>query len=77
MSVEPGFGGQKYIEGSEKRVEEVRKYLNKDCLIQIDGGINEETILKAKACDLFVSGSFLNNAKEKYQKLLDLINEKN
>lgn len=44
MSVEPGFGGQKYIDFVTKKVEELNaKYKNK--YIQIDGGINDETII--------------------------------
>ena len=44
MSVEPGFGGQKYIDSVTKKVEELNaKYKNK--YIQIDGGINDETII--------------------------------
>ena len=44
MSVEPGFGGQKYIDSVTKKAEELNaKYKNK--YIQIDGGINDETII--------------------------------
>lgn len=76
MSVEPGFGGQKYIEGSEKRVNLI-KQINKDALIQIDGGINNLTINLVKDnCDLIVSGSYLYDNANNYQALEKLINQK-
>ena len=47
MSVEPGFSGQKYIEGSENKVSEIAKIANEagvDPYIQVDGGIGLETL---------------------------------
>lgn len=76
MSVEPGFGGQKYIENSEVRAEQIKKMANDDCIIQIDGGITDTTMLKAKICDNFVSGSFLYNQKEKYNDFIKILNNK-
>ena len=62
MSVNPGFGGQKFIEGTLRKIEELKKLRderNLDFLIEVDGGINKENIGKvAKAgCDVFVAGS--------------------
>ena len=62
MTVNPGFGGQKFISNSERRITEaveLRKSLNTNFLIEVDGGINNKTIksvLKA-GCDIFVAGS--------------------
>jgi len=62
MTVNPGFGGQSFISNSERRIAEavdLRKYLNANFLIEVDGGINSKTIksvLKA-GCDVFVAGS--------------------
>ena len=62
MTVNPGFGGQSFISNSERRIVEaveLRKSLNADFLIEVDGGINKDTIksvLKA-GCDVFVAGS--------------------
>lgn len=62
MTVNPGFGGQSFISNSERRITEtveLRKSLNANFLIEVDGGINNETIkqtLKA-GCDVFVAGS--------------------
>jgi ribulose-phosphate 3-epimerase len=49
MSVNPGFGGQKYIPVSLEKIRQVRKILDEarlDALIQVDGGISASTILK-------------------------------
>lgn len=64
MSVEPGKGGQKFIESSIDKIKELRQLRIKhsyDYLIQVDGGINSETgplCLKAGA-DAVVAGTFL------------------
>lgn len=72
MSVNPGFGGQKYIEYSGRKIEEVKalkdKY-NKEMYIQVDGGIdatNIDKVIKAGANSI-VAGSavFKNNEIEK------------
>ena len=62
MTVNPGFGGQKFISNSLRRIEEavnLRSKFNADFLIEIDGGINNETIAAAKkaGADVFVAGS--------------------
>ena len=62
MAVNPGFGGQSFILNSERRIKEaveLRKSLNANFLIEVDGGINKDTlksVLKA-GCDVFVAGS--------------------
>lgn len=62
MSVEPGFGGQGYIEGSTKRIETLakrRQDLKAKFLIEVDGGINIETakLASAAGADVLVAGS--------------------
>jgi ribulose-phosphate 3-epimerase len=62
MTVNPGFGGQNFISNSERRITEVvelRKSLNANFLIQVDGGINNKTIKSVlnAGCDVFVAGS--------------------
>jgi len=62
MTVNPGFGGQNFISNSLRRIEEavnLRSKFNADFLIEIDGGINNETIVTAKkaGADVFVAGS--------------------
>lgn len=62
MTVNPGFGGQKFISNSERRITEavdLREKLNAKFLIEVDGGVsskNIKSILNA-GCDVFVAGS--------------------
>ncbi len=62
MTVNPGFGGQNFISNSERRITQavdLRKSLNANFLIEVDGGINNKiikSVLKA-GCDVFVAGS--------------------
>jgi ribulose-phosphate 3-epimerase len=67
MTVNPGFGGQKFITNSIRRIEEavsLRKKYNSKFLIEIDGGVNKETIVTAKKAgvDVFVAGSAIFGA---------------
>lgn len=70
MSVEPGFGGQKFMEDSLEKVSEIRKYINENnlkCELEIDGGIkldNVEKALKAGA-DVIVVGSDIFEKEDK------------
>lgn len=64
MSVNPGFGGQKFIEGTYEKVRKLKKLIlekNPDCLIEVDGGINYETGLNLfqAGADILVAGSFI------------------
>lgn len=68
MSVEPGKCGQKFMESSIENLSIVYDYqqkYNKNLIIQIDGGINLETILLVKKyANIFISGSSFFNANE-------------
>lgn len=77
MSVNPGFGGQKFIPYTVNKIKEVdalRKEFNKDLLIEIDGGIGTSNIKEVvdAGCDVVVAGSavFRNNEIEKNIKEL-------
>lgn len=64
MSVEPGFGGQKFDEGAPSRIQELKKLLeesNSKALIEVDGGINAETGKKCREAgvDVLVAGSYV------------------
>lgn len=72
MSVEPGFGGQKFIEDSINKVKEIRKKRN-DIIIEIDGGINNETIKKIyNLVDIAVVGSYIVNSNN-YEETINLL----
>ena len=62
MTVNPGFGGQKFITNSERRIKEavnLRSSVKANFLIEVDGGISNKTIKKVfnAGCDVFVAGS--------------------
>jgi len=67
MSVEPGFGGQQFMANSLLKIKEIsllkNKY-NKDLLIVVDGGINQETaaLCKEAGADVLVAGSYVFNS---------------
>lgn len=69
MSVNPGFGGQKFIENTIKKVGQLRQLINEsgsDALIEVDGGVNAETaprLVDADA-DVLVSGSYIFNSND-------------
>ncbi len=76
MTVEPGFGGQKFIDMSDK-IKAVRSYAqqnNLDIDIQVDGGIDDKTapIVKKAGANVLVSGSYLFRAENLKQTADDL-----
>lgn len=79
MSVNPGFGGQKFIPETIKRVEEAKKLcdeLNPNTIIQVDGGVNVENapLLKAAGARSLVAGSAVfksSNPTAYIQQLLE------
>lgn len=69
MSVNPGFGGQKFIENTIKKVERLRKLIkdsHSNALIEVDGGVQAETAPRlAKAgVNVLVSGSYVFKSKD-------------
>lgn len=76
MSVEPGKGGQTFIEECAKKIDQLynlREENNYHYLIEVDGGINDETIKKCKNADICVVGSYITKQdyKEAIRKLRD------
>lgn len=64
MSVYPGFGGQGFIENSLLKIKELRNYIDEldlSCLIEVDGGINQETgrLCREAGADVLVAGSYI------------------
>ena len=62
MTVEPGFGGQKFMVDQMPKVAQLREWLddvNPDCLLEIDGGVdsNTHTLCKENGADVLVAGS--------------------
>lgn len=77
MSVEPGFGGQKFMVDMLPKIQYLRQKIDEnhfDCLIEIDGGINDQTYRLAvdAGVDVLVAGSYVfkGNIQEKVENLL-------
>lgn len=79
MSVNPGFGGQKFIENTYDKVKKLKKLItekNSNALIEIDGGVNAETapkLLEAGA-DVLVAGSYVFGSSTPTQTIEGLVN---
>ncbi|MBR1400949.1 MAG: ribulose-phosphate 3-epimerase [Prevotella sp.] len=77
MSVNPGFGGQKFIENTITKVKRLKEMIAKTgsrALIEVDGGVQAETapLLVAAGVDVLVSGSYVFKAKNPYQTIHEL-----
>jgi len=69
MSVNPGFGGQRFIPRSLEKIRQARQLidrLNPDCLLQVDGGINDHTASQvlAAGASVLVAGSYVFGSKD-------------
>ena len=78
MSVEPGKGGQKYLLKSTDRINElyeIRKKYHYNFKIEVDGGINKETISNVQKADMVVVGSYITNSSN-YEERINTIMER-
>ncbi|RZV14758.1 ribulose-phosphate 3-epimerase [Aliarcobacter butzleri] len=74
MSVNPGFGGQKFIPSVVEKAKELKELINKrnpNCLIEVDGGVNDKNIkiLKNAGVDIVVAGSYVFGS-DNYEKAI-------
>lgn len=74
MSVEPGFGGQKFMPDVLDKVKQLKPLVAPGTLLSIDGGIGADTIASAAAagCDVFVAGSAIFDAPDYTSAVRDL-----
>ena len=77
MSVNPGFGGQKFIENTCRKVAELKELItfrNSSALIEVDGGVNYEvgTKLYDSGADILVAGSFIFGSENPVQTISEL-----
>lgn len=77
MSVNPGFGGQSFIESvipKAKKLSAMRDKINPKCLIEVDGGVSDKNIhlLKDAGVDIVVAGSYVFNHEDKQQAIKSL-----
>ena len=77
MSVNPGFGGQPFIEHSLRKVERLRRLIDNEgysALIEVDGGVNLETgrQLRDAGADILVAGSFIFGHEDAHSRIREL-----
>lgn len=76
MSVVPGYGGQPFIPETVEKVKKLKDVITKDKLkivINIDGGINDETVKEIQPfVDMVVSGSYITNSNDYQEKINSL-----
>lgn len=75
MTVNPGFGGQKFLSSQLRKIENIRNKIEKtgrDIYLEVDGGINDQTVKLATdaGADLLVSGSFIFGSQD-YKVAID------
>lgn len=77
MSVEPGFGGQKYINSANEKTKILKEKYKK--IVSVDGGVNDITVIDAirSGVDIVDIGSYLTKADNLYDRIaiLNIINE--
>ncbi|KJD31133.1 ribulose-phosphate 3-epimerase [Tamlana nanhaiensis] len=77
MSVNPGFGGQTFIENTYQKIKKLKQLItdkNASTLIEIDGGVNTENakLLTQAGADVLIAGSFVFNSKTPKKTIEDL-----
>jgi ribulose-phosphate 3-epimerase len=77
MTVNPGFGGQKFIEHSIQKVKKLKQLIQSTgshALIQVDGGVNHDTAprLVAAGVDVLVAGSYVFGAEKPEERIKEL-----
>ena len=73
MTVEPGFGGQKFMPECAEKIKEIRKYSD-SVIIEVDGGINKETadICKKYGANALVAGNYIFTALNRQEAVNSL-----
>ncbi len=66
MTVEPGFGGQKFMPECAEKIKEIKQNAKKDLIIEVDGGINETTakICKEYGANALVAGNYIYKSQD-------------
>jgi ribulose-phosphate 3-epimerase len=78
MTVEPGFGGQSFMEDMVPKIKKLRQLIDENkynCIIEVDGGINSQTapICIKSGADVLVSGSYILSAPDPAKALKSLL----
>ncbi len=79
MTVNPGFGGQSFMEDQVSKINQLadlREEKNYHYKIQVDGGVNDKTISHLGNADVLVAGSYVFKHPEGYKKAITVLKEK-
>lgn len=75
MSVEPGYGGQKFLPSTLSKLNNIRNLIgNRNIKLAVDGGINNDTIKLLNDVDIVVVGSYITNNSDYQEQLNKLLN---
>lgn len=74
MSVEPGLGGQEFMESVIEKVKRLKEVAPEDLIISIDGGVNNKTVSLCKyaGCNMVVAGSYITNSSDYNERINEL-----
>ena len=74
MTVEPGLGGQPFLENSPNRIKAIKELVkDRNILLEVDGGINDKTINLVKDSDIAVVGSYITTSDNMIEKVKTLV----
>ena len=74
MTVEPGLGGQQFLESSTKRLKEIKELIGtRNILLEVDGGINNNTINLVKDANIAVVGSYITKSTDPVSQINSLL----
>lgn len=74
MTVEPGYGGQPFIESSVERIKKIKELIEGyNILLEVDGGINDKTIKKISLSDIAVVGSYITTSDNMEERINNLL----
>lgn len=74
MTVEPGLGGQPFILSSVDRIKEIKELVkDRNIKIEVDGGINNDTIREVSSVDIAVVGSYITKSDDPVSKINSLL----
>ena len=74
MTVEPGYGGQPFLEDSPNRIKEIKRLIkDRDILLEVDGGINNKNLNLVKEADIAVVGSYITTSDDPISRINNLL----
>jgi ribulose-phosphate 3-epimerase len=79
MTVEPGFGGQAFMQDQVTKISSLRKKIDSEklnVLIEVDGGVNDQTLQYLNEADVLVAGSFVFSKKGNYAQAIQVLKGK-